>query len=179
MSSVRHLSQRGLYGVGRFTIGRKPCRRLLCHLPAIHPDREFAAIPGRHLGFNARLLLDERRRPGGARQVVSNHAVANAYGSHTLRVTGCCRGLAHCGTPPCRLGPGKRRRVDLAREAEIEARSRHIRSSTICCVPSRFYRGRLRRATVIAIGIVEARIAKLELSDERDDDSWCGRCDQQ
>lgn len=53
-------------------------------LRAVHPDGELAAAAGFEIGIEVERFLDERRHTGGARQVVSDLAVANADAAHQL-----------------------------------------------------------------------------------------------
>ena len=55
------------------------------HLVA-NPHRELAAAALDQLGIDPRLLLDERRRPGSARTVVSDLAEPNPDSRHDVSI---------------------------------------------------------------------------------------------
>jgi hypothetical protein len=55
------------------------------HLVA-NPHRELAPAALDQLGIDPRLLLDERRRPGSARMVVSDPAVPNPDSHHDVSI---------------------------------------------------------------------------------------------
>jgi hypothetical protein len=85
-SSKQELSQRVVDCLQQLSIRRKSAHRLVGDFLAVNPDAELAAASRLEIGVGSRILLDQRRHPGGARQVVSADAVADTDAVHRLSV---------------------------------------------------------------------------------------------
>ena len=81
---LRLSQERFAHQGSQLRVGRKSLVVLARDPPVIHPDAEFPAPADFKRRVEAGVLFDERRHTGGARQVVSNLAVADANHGHTL-----------------------------------------------------------------------------------------------
>ena len=67
-------------------ISWKAAQAFLGDLLAVHPHAQLAAAARLEIGISPGILLDQRRHPGGARQIVSLDAVANSHPVHRVSV---------------------------------------------------------------------------------------------